>query len=368
VAIDHPRGNRFGTNAVTGPPVPRITLMDVAQRAGVSRTTASFVTTGRTDMRISAEAQERVLRAARELNYRPSLLARSLRTSRSQTIGLITDSVASDAFAGELIRGSLTSALLHEHLLFVAESAGDTALEKRLVHSMLDRGVGGFLFASPYTRRVRVSPALREHPLVLVNCSTRARTVPSVVPNEYEAGKSVARLLIRHGHGDNIVIVGETPPHVLAATERLAGVRHVLTEHGLELAGNIETTWWPAPAHEAIRAELAVGLRPSALICLNDRVAMGVYQALAEAGLVVPDDVSVVSFDDSDLAGWLRPRLTSAAIPHFEMGRRAIEVLLAEDRQQQAHLVPMTLHERESVAPPARRKRVKRATATAMGA
>ena len=72
---------------MTVPPIPRVTLMDVAQRAGVSRTTASFVTTGRNDMRISADAQERVLKAARELNYRPSLLARSLRTNRSQTMG-----------------------------------------------------------------------------------------------------------------------------------------------------------------------------------------------------------------------------------------------------------------------------------------
>jgi len=94
----------------------RVTLMDVAKRAGVSRTTASFVTTGRTDMRISADAQERVLRAARELDYRPSLLARSLRTNRSQTIGLLSDGVAADAFAGDMIRGALAAALLHEHL------------------------------------------------------------------------------------------------------------------------------------------------------------------------------------------------------------------------------------------------------------
>jgi LacI family transcriptional regulator len=341
---------------LTGPPVPRVTLSDVAQRAGVSRTTASFVTTGRTDMRISAAAQERVLRAARELDYRPSLLARSLRTNRSQTIGLITDSVDSGAFAGELVRGSLASALLHEHLLFIAESTGDQAFEKQLVHSMLDRGVGGFLYACAYTRRVRLSAALREHPVVLVNCSTRTRTVPSVVPNERAAGMAVARLLIRHGHRDNIVVLGETPPQVLAATERLAGIQQVLTEHGLELAGHIDADWWPVPAHAALRAELANGLHPAAVICLNDRVALGAYQALAVAGLQVPDDVSVVSFDDSELAGWLRPRLSSAAIPHFEMGRRAVEILLAESQPAQLHLVPMALHERDSIAEPARRR------------
>ena len=123
---------------------PRVTLMDVAQRAGVSRTTASFVMTGRRDMRISSDAEQRVLQAARELNYRPSLLARSLRTNLSQTIGLISDVIATEVFAGEVIRGSMATALLHDHLMFIGETEGDPEVEKRLVQSMLDRGVGGF--------------------------------------------------------------------------------------------------------------------------------------------------------------------------------------------------------------------------------
>jgi len=87
---------------------------------------------------------------------------------------------------------------------------------------------------------------------------------------------------------------------------------------------------------------------------------MGVYQACQEAGLEVPEVISVVSFDDSDLAGWLRPQLTSAAIPHFEMGRRAVEILLAEDRPARVHLVPMALRERASIAAPAPRRRARR--------
>jgi LacI family transcriptional regulator len=352
---------------VTIPPVPRVTLMDVAVRAGVSRTTASFVTTGRNDMRISADAQERVLRAARELNYRPSLLARSLRTNRSQTLGLLSDGISTDAFAGEMIRGSLTSALSHEHLLFIAETVGDPMLEKRLIHSMLDRGVGGFVYASMYTKRVRVSATLRAHPLVLVNCTTRAKTVPTVIPNEQEGGRAAARLLIRHGHTDAIVLVGEVPTHVLAGTERSSGVNHVLGEQGLELAGSVSCLWWPEPAYDAVSGYLADGNRPSAFICLNDRIAMGTYQACQDAGLVVPEDISVVSFDDSDLAGWLRPQLTSVAIPHFEMGRRAVEILLSDDRPPIVHQIPMMLHERGSIAAPARRKRTRRPRATLTG-
>ena len=87
---------------------------------------------------------------------------------------------------------------------------------------------------------------------------------------------------------------------------------------------------------------------------------MGAYQACHGAGLTVPEDVSVVSFDDSDLAGWLAPQLTSVAIPHFEMGRRAVEILLSEHRPPEVHLVPMTLRERDSIAAPSPRHRARR--------
>ena len=94
---------------------------------------------------------------------------------------------------------------------------------------------------------------------------------------------------------------------------------------------------------------------PRALICLNDRIAFGAYPAACEAGLRIPDQLSVVSFDDSDLAGWLRPELTSIALPHYELGRRAVRLLLAADRGTRTVLVPMPVRERESVARPAER-------------
>ncbi|MGS0688162.1 LacI family DNA-binding transcriptional regulator [Nakamurella sp. GG22] len=335
----------------------RVTLTDVAQRAGVSRTTASFVMTGRRDMRISSEAEQRVLRAARELNYRPSLLARSLRSNLSQTIGLLSDMIASEVFAGEVVRGAMTTALLHDHLMFIGETEGDTGVEKRLVQSMLDRGVGGFVYASMYTRNVRVSKTLREHPLVLLNSVARGRMLPSVIPDDLGAGRAAARELLRHGHRDQIVVVGERTQNVLAAAERLAGVEGVLREQGTELMDSIDVLWWPEYAYTAVSEFLAAGSRPTAFICLNDRVAMGTYQAIQHFGMTVPLDVSVISFDDSDLAHWLRPQLTSIAIPHFEMGRRAVETLLSLDRAPGVQRIPMPLRERESVGPPPARRR-----------
>jgi LacI family transcriptional regulator len=331
--------------------------MDVAQRAGVSRTTASFVMTGRRNMRISSDAEQRVLRAARELNYRPSLLARSLRTNLSQTIGLLSDVIATEVFAGEIVRGSMSTALLHDHLMFIGETEGDPEVEKRVVQGMLDRGVGGFVYASMYTRNVRVTKTLRDQPLVLLNSLARGKSLPSVIPDEREGGRTAVRELLRHGHRDGIVLVGERAAHVVAGSERVAGAEEVLRQQGSQFAAALETLWWPEYAYQAVHGYLDDGNRPTAFVCLNDRIALGTYQAVRAHGLSVPEDVSVVSFDDSDLASWVRPQLTSVAIPHFEMGRLAVELLLAPERPAIAHRVPMQLRARESVGPPSARKR-----------
>ena len=111
----------------------QVTLQQVAQRAGVSRTTASFVLTGRdTDMRISNDARDRVLQAARELDYRPNRISQGLRTNVTHTIGLVSDTIATEPFAGEAIHGAVTAALAHDRMLFVVETEGDTQAEDRL--------------------------------------------------------------------------------------------------------------------------------------------------------------------------------------------------------------------------------------------
>jgi LacI family transcriptional regulator len=335
-------------------PPRRVTLLDVAKHAGVSRTTASFVLTGRRDMRISVDAEQRVMRAARELNYRPNLMARGLRTSLTHTIGLISDTLATEPFAGEVVRGAVATALRHRRLLFIGETQGDPAVEEGLVQDMLDRGVDGFLYAAMFTRQAKLPAALRGHPHVLLNCMNRDRNATAVVPDERAAGRAAARVLVDAGHRGGIHLIGSSPASVYAAKERVAGIDETLAVAGAKLAGKIVCDWWPESACQAVAALLAKGVRPAALICLNDRIAFGAYQAVQEAGLAVPRDVSVVSFDDSDLASWLRPALTSVALPHVELGRRAVELLLETDREPGVRMIPMPLHARDSVAPPRR--------------
>jgi len=109
--------------------------------------------------------------------------------------------------------------------------------------------------------------------------------------------------------------------------------------------------WLPEHGYSAMRSLLRRSTRPSAVICMNDRLAFGAYQAMAEAGLSVPVDVSVVSFDDDPIAAWLRPGLSTAALPHEPMGRRAVELLL-DGKATESALVPMPLRRRKSIAAP----------------
>src|SRR4051794_3798225 len=186
-----------------GMPPQRATLLQVAQRAGVSRSTASFVLAGRhQDMRISEDARQRVLRAAQELDYRPNLMARSLRTKVTKTIALVSDTIASDPYAGRSIHGSLASAVAHGHLLFIGETEGDPLVEEKLISDFLDRQVDAFIYASTFTRYVRVPKLLRGHPVVLLNCLTRAArpTHHAVIPDEVAAGYNAARTLLDAGH------------------------------------------------------------------------------------------------------------------------------------------------------------------------
>jgi LacI family transcriptional regulator len=334
-------------------PSQRATLLQVAQRAGVSRSTASFVLAGRhLDMRISEDARQRVLRAAQELGYRPNLMARSLRTKVTKTIALVSDTIASDPYAGRAIHGALAAAVAHGHLLFVGETEGDPVVEERLISDFLDRQVDAFLYASMFTRYVRVPKLLRDRPVVLLNCLTRAAkpTWHAVIPDEVAAGWNAARTLLNAGHQTGIHLLGNPAEHVFAGRERVAGIRDGLASAGATLSSIIDCDWWPEPAYEKLSKLLGEGLRPRVLLCLNDRIALGAYQAIRNAGLRIPDDVSVLSFDDSDLAAWLRPQLTSISLPHYQLGWRAVELLLGKPSTPEVVRMPMPVRNRASIA------------------
>lgn len=346
----------------------RITLADVARHAGVSGTTASLVLSGRgRELRISESVEHRVREAADELQYRPNIVSVGLRTGTTRTIGFVSDTVATSRLAGDMIKGALEAARDRGVMLFIGETEGETDLEQGLLRAMHDRQVDGIILASMFTRTVKVPTGLKTGPAVLLNSvPDRSAPLPSIVPDEVEAGRTAARVLLDAGHRAGIHLIGagpgihDVPRDALAGVERLTGIGEILDQAEVTVAGgHICSDWLPNQGYDAT-CSLLERERPRALICLNDRLAFGAYQALDAFGLKVPDDVSVVSFDDHPIATWVRPKLTTIALPHYELGRKAVDVLFAEinrrrddvEPDKETYRIPMSVRIRDSVRSP----------------
>jgi LacI family transcriptional regulator len=328
----------------------RVVLSDVAAEAGVSTTTASYILNGRADeMRIATETEERVRAAVARLGYRPNRSARSLRTRRTATVGLISDQIAGEQYGSSMLTGASLAARELDHVVVMGESGGDRELERLLIEEMVEREVDGVVYATRTARTVHLPEELQGTRCVLLNCEDPDRTLPAVVPDDEGGGRQAAAVLLDAGVED-VWVVGEDPtPEATAGPRRMWGVRAELAASGVALAGIVPCDWSVTAGFDAASRWLAAGGRAGGLVCMNDRVAMGVYQALAEAGLRVPDDVSVVSFDGSALAGWLRPVLTSVELPFTELGALAVRRLLDSTDTGGTVSVPMVVRHGGSV-------------------
>ena len=340
----------------------KVTLRDVAERAGVSRTTASYILNGLSGQAgISPDTEKRVQGVADALGYRPNRNARSLRTATTTTIGVITDYVASGMFSSEMLAGANMAARRADHLLVIGESEGDANARDLLVDEMIDRQVDGIIYATRTALRTEFPARLAGTRAVMLNCYDPDRPVPSILPDDRMGGRDAADILLAAGVTADVFIVGETPDiDSVAGRRRLDGIRERFAEEGHAIAGAIECPWDPEPTYDAVLEWLSRGNRPKGLICMNDRAAVGAYQALRDQGLNIPGDVSVVSFDGSTLASWLRPRAVSMVLPFRSMGALAVELLLGgpddagsglaiDPDQGGVHLVPMPVLAGDSV-------------------
>ncbi|MCU1441907.1 MAG: Transcriptional regulator [Cryobacterium sp.] len=332
----------------------RATLADVAARAGLSPTTASLVLNDVSGTRLSAEAVKRVHQAALELNYRPNPAARSLRVGKTRTIGFISDEVTVTRFASAMIRGVLDTAEQADHTVLIAETGNDLHSERTALRSMLDRRTDGVIFGLMGAKEIDVPETPPDTRVVILNGSSTTGE-PTILPDEYTAGRAIASLLIDNGHR-KIALIGEyreaieNPRVSTTVGHRFAGLDASLADAGIQLVSRVPVQLWePSEGYAATMRVLDGPELPTAIICLNDRLAFGAYQALQERGVRIPHDVSVVSFDDEEIAAYLRPGLTTAKIPYEEMGRQAVELLLAPSKDELHRLVPMPIIERCSV-------------------
>jgi len=331
---------------------PRVRMEDIARRVGVSRTTVSFVLTNRPDASVSVETRRRIREAAAELGYRPHAGARALAAQRSGLIGMITE-IVTGPYGPDVIKGALDEAWQSGYFLMVAASEGDPELERVAIERLLEQRAEGLIVASSMHIERTLPTSLGGVPTVLVHATDQAGRVPAIVPDEEGGGAVATRRLLDAGH--HRVGMVNLPPETLAARGRFAGYARALAERGFDQDPDfvVHAGGTADDGYEATLRLLDLPRRPTALFYATDRMAMGGYDAIKERGLRIPEDVAVVGFDNQELiAMFLRPKLTTVALPFASMGSQAVALIAAlnsgEDVPKRT-LVPCALVERDSV-------------------
>jgi LacI family transcriptional regulator len=335
----------------------RATIKDVAERSGTSITTVSHVLNEVPGKRVSAETRQRVRRAAQDLGYRPNQLAKGLRTQRSQTIGFISDHVLTTPFASRMIAGVQHAAAEAGSLVLLVNSEGDPELGDAQVDALLERQVDGIVYATVYHKLITPPAGLRQAPAVLLDARSTSGTISSVVPDEQAGARAATEELLAAGHRRIGFVNNEED--IPAQLLRLAGYQDALAAYDVAIEPSLEVREYPAAygGYAGALRLLQSDDRPTALFCATDWMAMGAYQACQDLELRIPDDVSIVGFDDHELvAGSLRPGLTTMALPHYGMGHWAVLALLRQidngDSTVQHAVLACPIVRRASVGPP----------------
>ncbi|MBB2944150.1 LacI family transcriptional regulator [Actinoplanes lutulentus] len=334
-----------------------VTLADVARLAGVSPATVSRVIND-SAKRVNDDLRERVLAAVAHLHYVPNAHAQNVARPRQSAVGVIVHDV-SDPYFAEITRGLQRQAWDHDRLLVICNSYRDperelayvALLRAQQVHALILAGSG--YHDDDFTDRLNAELSAYQHAGGRVAVIGRHRLVGSAVLPANEAGAHALGLrILGLGHRRVGVIAG--PRTLTTTTDRLTGFRRAFTDLGV-----------PLPAHRVVHADftrdggmtaattlLDTDPTLTALITLNDSMAVGALATLRDRGVRVPDDISVTGFDDMPIARDVTPPLTTVRLPLVEMGERAMALALGDDPLPRTEPAEATIAWRSSCAPP----------------
>jgi DNA-binding LacI/PurR family transcriptional regulator len=332
-----------------------VTIKDIAKRVGVSHTTVSRALHG--NSLISDETSERIRQVSKEMGYQPSAAARSLKTNRSQVLGVIVSSL-DDPFFSEILQGIEETAQESDFSLFIAASQRDPDRERRIVQTMMEHRVDGVIICSTSFGAAQGRHLLEYgFPTVVVNNQSAENFRYSIYHDDVGGCRQVTRHLIDLGHR-RIAYLGNSLSG-RTTLDRLSGFRTELESAGVPILDEyIHEVKGGNPEHGMAGAEyfLSLSNRPSAIICFNDLIATGVLKHLYAAGLAVPSDISVTGFDNIKFSEYTHPALTTFDQPKRFIGIEAAQLLLgllrhAPDDGEKVKMLKGSLLVRASTAP-----------------
>jgi LacI family transcriptional regulator len=323
-------------------PDPAVTIRHVAAAAGVHPATASRALNPETRILVSDKTARRVLKVAKSLGYHPNPMARTLRTRRSHTVGVLIPDLTNPLFP-PIIRGLEDRLAADGYVALIGNTDGDDGRERLVFEQMRARRVDGFVMATARLRDPLLAEAARaEIPVVLVNRVTEGYSFPAVSVDNERGSHLVVSHLLALGHHRIAHIAG--PQDVSTGPSRLRGFKAGLAAGGLGVDPELIAYANAYSIQEGLRCcrELLgrAGARGgveepapwasmwTAVVAANDMLAVGAYSALEEAGLRCPEDVSVAGFNDMPFIDRLHPPLTSVRFPHYQVGTEAAQLLL----------------------------------------
>ncbi len=335
------------------------TMTDVARIAGVSQTSVSLILNRTISARISDATRKRVVETAREIGYElPSARRPFLGASQRNVIAYIVDEISTSPHPVVSFDGARDAGWESGFLVAAHVTRSNPELEAMTIQSILrDPSVIGVIYSTICTRRVSLPSELLALPTVLLNCHSADRRSHAIVPGEVAGAFTATRYLLTKGHSRIGFINGE--PWMEASADRLKGYRQALATADIAFDPSLLRSgdWLPLQGYQLALELLRLPSPPTAIFCANDLMAMGALEAATKLGLHIPEDLSIMGYDDQELARYTHPPLSTLVLPNYEMGRRAAELLIDLAFHKKASR-PMTIKfdgpliERHSVAAP----------------
>jgi LacI family transcriptional regulator len=305
------------------------TLRDVAAAARVHPATASRALNPETRILVSEDTARRVTAAAARLGYRPNPVARSLRTRRSHTVGVLIPDLNNPLFP-PIVRGLEDKLAAAGYVALIGNTDADANRERMIFDQMRARHVDGFVLATATLHdQLLAEAAAADLPVVLMNRLSQDYSFPSVSVDNEQGARMAVTHLARLGHTRIAHIAG--PQEASTGTSRLRGFRDGMAAHGLDVNEDLIAYSARYTVEEGTRCCGELLARPggfTAVAAANDMLAVGCYTALDDAGLQCPDDVSVIGFNDMPFIDRLKPPLATVRFPHYQLGTEAAQLLL----------------------------------------
>lgn len=330
----------------------KVTIRDLAEAAGVSVTTVSQILNGKGE-RFSIETRQRVHQLQEDLGYVPDFNARNLIMKSAQTIGVLVPNLGNPFFS-MFIRGVQQTSRERHFIPLIFGANHDEQLESYYLQELIKRAVDGLIIASASITGEAIDNILKKNgiPYLLID-QNGGPSVDRIRVDDEQGGQLAARHLLTLGHQRIVVVMPEHPTQNLRI--RLAGFKAQLVDQQIPLADSavITSPMTKLGGYQATAAVLAQ--HPTAVFAINDETALGLMRGLHEQGVRVPDDISVLGYDDIDLDEYVVPKLTTIHQPVVTMGQQATELLInrVQNQRQPAQMVdlPVALKQRESTGP-----------------